>query len=150
MVEYTKEFEFLAESLPQLVWMKNPDGSRSYLSKKWSEYTGIPLENKTWDWTQAIHPEALEKTIFCWNECVTTGNLFQCECRIRKKDGTYRWYLVNAVHKVDSSGNIVWVRTCTDTHDYRIREEQLSEKNKELQKITSELGQLYLYFFFQP
>jgi PAS domain S-box-containing protein len=134
------ELELLVESMPQLVWTKSPEGNRKFLNKKWVEYTGLTRDNKDWDWTSVIHPEDHDKTVNIWNESLVTGKFFEFQCRLKRKDGTFRWHLARAIPVADDYGHTtVWVGTCTDIHETRMREKELEVKNIELSKINTDL-----------
>jgi len=62
---------------------------------------------------------------------------FAAEARMRRADGCYRWFLIQAVPLHDSGGRIVrWYGTNTDV-------EELKLAQQELQKQTSRLDQLF-------
>ncbi len=45
-----EKFSALAESVPQLVWMAEPDGFIFWYNRHWYEYTGTtPEEMEGWD-----------------------------------------------------------------------------------------------------
>src|SRR5579863_2677269 len=48
-------FRTLAESLPEIIWTASPDGLDDFFSRKWSEYTGLTMEQSVGSgWTAAI------------------------------------------------------------------------------------------------
>jgi PAS domain S-box-containing protein len=134
------ELELLVESMPQLVWTKTPFGERKFLNKRWEEYTGLTRDNKDWDWTSVIHPEDHDKTVNYWNESLRTGKFFEFECRLKRKDGEYRWHLARSIPVVNEYGKTtVWVGTCTEIHENKMRERELEVKNIELSKTNTDL-----------
>jgi PAS domain S-box-containing protein len=133
------ELELLVESMPQMVWTKTPDGRRKFLNKKWAEYTGLSRDNKEWDWTSVIHADDHDKTVELWDRSLVTGKFFEFECRLRRKDGEYRWHLSRAIPAVNEGKVVVWVGTCTDIHENKMRERELDLKNKELSKTNTDL-----------
>jgi PAS domain S-box-containing protein len=140
MIPCSKEFELLAEAMPQLVWTKNPEGGREYLNKKWEEYTGISLYSSNWDWTDVIHPEDYDITVDKWDESLNNGTIFQVECRLRRYDGFYEWHLIRSVPVRDDDGNIlIWIGTCTQIQDYKLNEEELKYKNQKLVSVNNDL-----------
>ena len=36
------DFELIAESIPEIVWMAAPDGATEYFNERGTEYTGMP------------------------------------------------------------------------------------------------------------
>ena len=73
-IEKIQEFKFLADSIPQIVWTSNPDGSPSYYNKEWINLTGLTLEDTLeTGWGTILHPEDLENVTEIWSRALTTG-----------------------------------------------------------------------------
>ena len=59
-----EQFRVLADSIPQLAWMANPDGSISWYNRRWYEYTGTTFEQmEGWGWQSVHNPELLPAVI---------------------------------------------------------------------------------------
>ncbi len=120
--------QFLAESIPQIVWTAQPDGTVDYFNGHWFHYTGLPAE-QTLDrgWQAALHPDDLHPYLDKWQRAVQTGDRYEAEFRLRRgSDGSYRWHLARALAMRDPNGAIVkWVGTCTDIHDQKRAEQTL-------------------------
>ncbi len=114
--ESEAKFRTLAEAMPQIVWMAQPDGSKTYFNQRWLDYTGLSLEESLGPgWLNAIHPDDRQSTMEAWSMAVDTGRVLERETRLRKADGSFHWMLVRALRLYDSAGNIVsWLGTCTD------------------------------------
>ncbi len=57
--ESESHFRHLADSMPQIVWVVAADGTLEFINRRWTEYTGLPLEQSR-DPTciqQVIHPD---------------------------------------------------------------------------------------------
>lgn len=116
------KFRFLSESMPQIVWTATTDGKRDYTNQRWTEYTGMTLDQtQGWGWVTAIHPDDVRKCIDSWNRSLGTGELYECEYRFRRaSDDIYRWHLGRACPLKDKQGVIIkWFGTCTDIEDYK-------------------------------
>ena len=51
---------------------------------------------------------------------------YSLECRLRRANGVYRWWLIRGVPVLDKLGNILkWVGTCTDIDDIKQAESQV-------------------------
>ncbi len=93
------EFEFrgLAESLPVIAWTADSTGSFNWYNQKWYDYTGQrPDEAIGWGWQTVHHPEDFLEVMQRWPECVSTGEPFEMELRLRAADGTFHWFLSRA------------------------------------------------------
>ncbi|PRY09863.1 PAS domain S-box-containing protein [Pontibacter ummariensis] len=130
------------ESLPLLTWTATPDGLVDYYNQRWYSFTGANLDKmKDWGWQRFIHPDDLERTTAQWHHCIATGEDFMSENRWRSaQDGTYRWFLARAVPLRDADNRIrMWVGSHTDIEDHKKAEEELMEKNLELERINRDL-----------
>jgi PAS domain S-box-containing protein len=130
--EREQRFSALAESLPELVWMSNPNGERVYTSKRYQEYTGMKSEELMGSrWRQLLHPDDLAHTDTLWQRCMESGELYQNEYRIRRHDGLYRSFLVRGVAVRNEAGEIEqWVGSATDIHDRKLAEEAVRRTEK--------------------
>ncbi|MEO8453020.1 MAG: PAS domain-containing protein, partial [Gemmatimonadota bacterium] len=117
----TEEFSTLAESMPQIVWITRPDGGVVYCNQQWADYTGLPLEESYGlGWAKPFHPDDAERARVAWAHATTMLTGYSIECRMRRADGVYRWWLVRGLPQLDATGNVVkWFGTCTDIHDLK-------------------------------
>ena len=127
-----KEFRSLAESMPQIVWATRPDGAIFYSNPQWVDYTGFSVERSFGDgWTSALHPDDAARVSDVWELASRTGEPFSLECRLRRADGVYRWFLVRSVPVRNASGEIIkWFGTSTDIEDIRQTAEALRESDE--------------------
>ncbi|MGA2886743.1 MAG: PAS domain S-box protein [Terracidiphilus sp.] len=130
--ESERWFQALAESLPQLVWVANAAGERTFCNQRFVNYTGIPLSELTGtSWLRFVHPDDLARKIEKWKHCVQTGEPYVNEYRLRRHDGVYRHFLSRANPIHDHNGEIDrWLGTSTDIHDQKIAEEALRRSEK--------------------
>jgi two-component system, sensor histidine kinase and response regulator len=122
----------LTEALPQLVWTATPDGSCDYFSTQWTQHTGVPQsELLGWRWLETLHPDDRERTRQVWTTAVQGPGAYDVEYRVRRADGSYRWFKTRGVPIRDSEGNVFkWFGTCTDITDLRRTEEALRESEE--------------------
>ncbi|MGH2617032.1 MAG: GAF domain-containing protein, partial [Thermomicrobiales bacterium] len=128
-------FRHLADSMPQIAWIFGGDGTTlEYLNERWSGYTGKRrLPATISDFNDPIHPDDLPGVIESWSDSLRTRRTFQCELRLRGRDGAYRWFLSRAVPVYDRAEKVVqWFGTSTD-----IDETKRAESN---QRFLAELG----------
>jgi PAS domain S-box-containing protein len=83
---------FRVDSIPALVHTARPNGYLDYFNKRWLEYLGVTLDKVSgWNWTVFVHPENVGGILTKWRDCLTTGEIFQYETRVRRANGEYRW-----------------------------------------------------------
>ncbi len=115
-------YRTLAESLPQLVWTALPNGECDYLSRQWVEYTGVPEADQLgYRWLDVVmHPDDRDLTRAAWITAVSDLAAYDLEYRLRRHDGTYRWFKTRGTPVRDCGGEIVkWFGTCTDIDDQK-------------------------------
>jgi diguanylate cyclase (GGDEF)-like protein/PAS domain S-box-containing protein len=87
-------FRDLADSVPVLIWLADPDGYCTYFNRRWLEFTGRSLaEDLGFGWTEEIHPADREGCLTVYGEAIRTRDAFEIEYRMRRHDGSYRWIL---------------------------------------------------------
>jgi PAS domain S-box-containing protein len=132
------EFRQLAESMPQIVWITSADGKNTYFSQQWMDYTGLTLEESLGEgWNKPFHPDDQQPAWEAWHRATTTCGIYSVEARLRRADGTYRWWLVRGVPHFDDSGQIIkWFGTCTDVHDVKVANLELERVNLALKMLS--------------
>ncbi len=84
-IEKIQEFKFLADSIPQIIWTSNPDGTMVYYNKHWFDYTGLsPEDTLYYGWEPVIHPEDAPKDYADWHHSLATGAPYSSELRFRR------------------------------------------------------------------
>jgi PAS domain S-box-containing protein len=125
-----KRLRDVVETIPTMTFTALSDGSSTFVNKRWTEYTGLSVEQSSGaGWQCAIHPEDLVHHSGKWRISVETGQPFEDEARFhRATDGEYRWFLVRAVPLQDQHGKIVkWYGTLTDIEDRKRAGEALQQ-----------------------
>ena len=117
----------IINTIPTTAWTTRPDGYCDFLNQVWLEYAGMSAEQaEGWGWAEAIHPDDRENLVDEWHLCLVSGTPVDTEARIRRFDGSYRWFLFRANPLRDESGKIVkWYGTTIDIEDRKQREETL-------------------------
>jgi PAS domain S-box-containing protein len=133
IIESESRLRQLADAMPQIVYTCGPDGLVDYANQRWGEYVGVPVEQSLgFKWIEAIHPDDREITRRRLREAGETGQPFETEYRLRRKDGQYRWYLARGSPIRNAQGRIVkWIGTSTDIHD---RKEAEAEREESLDR----------------
>ena len=115
------------DAIPSLVWSARPDGAAEFFNQRWLDYTGLTSqEAEIWGWQVTIHADDLDRMVTYWQAAVTTGESVEIEGRLRRFDGSYRWFLNRAEPFRDESGQIIrWYGTSTDIDDSKQAEGRL-------------------------
>src|SRR6202035_4812213 len=136
-----KHLRDVVDTIPAIVWSTLPDGSNTYVNKRFVEYSGMSAERMAGSgWQTLIHPDDLERHAGKWKEAVATGKPYENEVRSRRSDGQYRWQLDRGVPLRDEGGNIVkWYGVTTDIEDRKCAEEALQLVSNDLQDSKARL-----------
>jgi PAS domain S-box-containing protein len=136
-----KELRDVIDTIPAIVWSTVPDGSNTYVNKRYVEYTGLSTEQVAGSgWKALIHPDDLEQHAAKWTQAIATGKPHESEVRSRRSDGQYRWQLDRGVPLRDEDGNIVkWYGVTTDIEDRKRAEEALRLVSSDLQDSKAKL-----------
>ena len=129
------EFRALAESMPQIVWTSRADGLNTYISQTWLDYSGMTSGESLDGWSEAFHPEDRARAWATWEQALATSGSYSLQCRLRRADGAYRWWLICAVPLRNDAGETVkWVGTCTDVDDLKRAELAVASANRALEE----------------
>ena len=102
-----REFRELAESMPQIVWATRADGWNIYFNQQWVDYTGLTLEESYGEgWITPFHPDDRQRAWDAWQRATQHRDTYSLECRLRRADGVYQWWLIRGVPLLSANGEI--------------------------------------------
>jgi PAS domain S-box-containing protein len=121
-------------SMPQIVWSTRPDGYHDFYNDRWYDFTGMPHGSTDGDgWAGLFHPDDQPLAWSRWQHSLATGEPYEIEYRLRRRDGSYGWVLGRAAPIRGEDGRIErWLGTCTDIAALKAAEDQLEMIAREL------------------
>ena len=124
-----QEFRSLAEAMPQIVWATRPDGWNIYFNQQWVDYTGMTMEESYGHgWNTPFHPDDKQRAWDAWQRATQHNEPYSLECRLRRADGVYRWWLIRGAPMRGANGEILkWFGTCTDIEERKQAEAALQQ-----------------------
>lgn len=119
--ESEQRFRTMADAMPQLAWIADPDGFIFWYNQRWYDYSGTtPEQMEGWGWQSVHDPEKLPKVMERWTASIATGQPFEMEFPLLGVDGKYREFLTRGVPMKDSEGRVLrWLGTNTDVSEAR-------------------------------
>ncbi|MBS0471049.1 MAG: PAS domain S-box protein [Proteobacteria bacterium] len=125
--ESERQFRMLANSIPQLAWIADGDGSIFWYNDRWYDYTGTTLDQMFgWGWTAVHHPDHVERVKTRIRHSWDTGEVWEDTFPLRGRDGQYRWFLSRAMPMRGSDGRLWrWFGTNTDITAQREHEQKI-------------------------
>jgi PAS domain S-box-containing protein len=135
-----QEFRSLAEAVPQIVWATRPDGWNIYFNQQWVDYTGMTAEESYGHgWNTPFHPDDQQRAWEAWQRATQHNERYSLECRLRRADGVYRWWLIRGEPMRGANGEILkWFGTCTDIEEIKKAQAELQEANDLLEQRVAE------------
>jgi PAS domain S-box-containing protein len=131
------ELRQILDLAPQIIAVYGPNREQLYANRILLDYLGLTLE----DWQQRFdragiaHPDEWERVNLHFDRALTSGDAFESEMRLRKGDGSYRWFLARFNPLRDERGQITrWYVTGTDIEDRKQAEERLRSENVALRE----------------
>jgi PAS domain S-box-containing protein len=87
-----QRFRSFADAAPALLWISEPDGSCSFISHGWCEFTGqAESEALGFGWLEAVHPDDRPLAAERFAGANRQKMPFDIEYRLRRADGMFRW-----------------------------------------------------------
>ncbi len=134
-----EQFRTLANAIPHLCGMANPDGWCFWVNQRWLDYTGLaPEESVGRGWLSVLDPEASREALERWRHSIAAGEPFESVFPVRGVDGVVRPFLARAVPIRDRDDRVVrWFNTMTDISEQRRTEDALRKAHgEELTRAT--------------
>src|SRR5271166_406699 len=135
-----QELDAIVSTAPDIIFSRQADGARDYISDRFYEYTGAVTGSANgFGWLDFVNPEDRERSMSHWLRCVQSGDNYESEYRMRGKDGEYRWFRARAVPIRDFEGKIIkWYGTCSDIHDSKLLEQSIRDSATQLEKLVDD------------
>ena len=134
-----EQFRQLADTLPQMVWACDAHGAATYLSPQWTAYAGMPVgELLGSGWFALLHDDDRDRVNALWHAAVERKEAFNCEYRVLRSDGAYRWFRSCGAPQHDAAGVVVrWFGTCTDIDDAHTTTAALQKERDRMARIAA-------------
>src|SRR3984957_11836505 len=143
--EQEAELRQILDLAPQLITVYGPNRERLYANRVVLDYVGLSLE----EWRgvpgddKYFHPDDTERINGFFDRAVARASADELELRVRKKDGSYRWFLARFNPLRDEQGQITrWYVTGTDIEDRKQAEDRLRQENVALREEIDKASML--------
>ncbi|VIO72965.1 Sensor protein FixL [Bradyrhizobium ivorense] len=133
-----RNLNVIINTIPAAVWSARPDGSAEFFNQHYLEYVNRTSEQmRDWGWTAAVHPDDLNALTRAWKSIMASRQPGEAEARLRRFDGTYRWFLFRANPLRDRTDNVIkWFGINIQIEDRKRAEEELRETQAKLAHMT--------------
>ncbi len=132
--ESEERFRLIASTAPVIIWMSDADQQGTYINEAWTSLTGLPQQAALGDrWTQALHPDDLERCVETYTHGFNRREPFHIEYRLRRHDGEFRWIFAQGVPRYDARGSFAgYIGSAIDVTERKEAEELLSTLSQRL------------------
>jgi len=128
--------------VPAITWVADSAGSCLLVNRAWREFTGRSLEESLGGgWLAVIHSDDSSALPELIKTSMVDKASFTVDCRLRRRDGRYRWMQNNGQPLVDEqTGNTVgYVGFCYDVTLHRQAAEGLRQANDKYRSVLASL-----------
>ncbi len=125
-----------ADTAPAMLWVTEPDGRCSFLSRGWSEFTGqAEAQGLGFGWLEMVHPDDRAATGDAFVQANAGRQPFALEHRLRRSDGHWHWVIDAGSPRWGASGEFQgYVGSVTDIHARRSAEDSLRQSEQRLRQ----------------
>jgi formate hydrogenlyase transcriptional activator len=130
------ELRQIVDLAPQLIAVYGPKLERFYANRTTLDYLGISLDEWRHEtFAHSTHPDDWERLETSKARAVSSGAAYEVELRLRKHDGSYRWFLARYNPVRDDKGQITrWYVSATDIEDRKQAEDRVRRENVALRE----------------
>jgi PAS domain S-box-containing protein len=130
------ELRLILDLGPQLIVVFGPNRQRLYANRTTLDYLGSSLDEWRHKSSPAdVHPDDSERFKTYMDRALSSGAADDVELRLRKHDGSYRWFLTRFNPLRDEQGLTTrWYLTGTDIEDRKHAEDRLRTENVALRE----------------
>ena len=139
--ELPLELRSFLDRIPTIAWSALPDGSLDFCNQPFRDYTCLsPEQFYGSEWKSAVHRDDLPQFETWWQDLRQSQKAGTTEVRLRRFDGSSRWFLVFANPLRDESGHIFrWYGTNIDIEDRKRAEENLRARELSWRQIVDNI-----------
>jgi PAS domain S-box-containing protein len=134
-----RPFELIVDNIPGLVFTTSPNGELEFVNRRVLEYFGRTLaELKQWARSDSIHPDDVPSVLAARKRALDARAPWESPPhRLRRSDGTYRWFIGRTCPVLDADGRIVrWYSLLTDIEDRKRAEDALRASEDSLRRVV--------------
>jgi PAS domain S-box-containing protein len=131
----------MADNVPVMIWVTQPDGSCTYLNKRWYDFTGQSKESSLgYGWLSTVHPDDVARSERLFLQANEEQKSFEFIYRLKSKNGEYRWAIDSGLPKFNVEGKFEGFVGCViDIHERQLSEEALQKLSLKLAITNDDL-----------
>jgi PAS domain S-box-containing protein len=145
---YDVDARELLDSIPGLVALLTVNGEVEFVNRHILEYTGQTLDElKQWGTNGTVHADDLPHVAQVFGQAIGSGSPYEIVQRLRRSDGSYRWFQNSGFPLRDDNGGIArWCVLLTDIDERKRAEDALRKSERESRLIVDSIPGLVATF----
>ena len=141
-LERSRNYYFsLFEQFPGMIWQALTENRHGYyFNERWLKFTGHNFPDELDNgWLQSVHPDDRESLMAAHRKAYSARSVYEVQYRLRRADKQYRWIAELASPLYDFRDHFTgYMGGCFDVTDREELQQELSQKNRELQQALLE------------
>lgn len=136
-----QSFRAMLDNIPGLVAVADADGLQTYSNRRCTDYYGVSSDKlQGVGFLNIVHPEDRDLVAETRLQCMRTGQPMDMAHRLRRHDGTYRWFHARVEPVRDENGRIAnWYGLFTDIERQRNVEDALRASERDVRSIVDNI-----------
>jgi PAS domain S-box-containing protein len=145
--EIDERFRSLADAAPAMLWVTEQDGTCSFLSRGWYEFTGqTEAAGLGTGWRHSVHPDDRAACDAVFDAAHVEREPFVVEYRARRHDGVYRWVIDSARPRLGPGGEFLgYVGSVIDVTERKQSEQGVRRSQEQLELLSDIVPALISY-----
>jgi len=137
----TPEMARALDWVPAMIWVSDKEARCCHVNLAWQEFVGRSLEDSLGDgWLSAMHPDDAAAWPEQIRRALHEGHPFVLECRLRKRDGRYRWLMKSGRPFYGDAGQLQgFIGCCMDVTEQRKALDALRQATEKHRSVLSNL-----------
>ena len=131
------QLKMIIDAIPQIIVVLSPDGRALDANQMTLDFAGLTLEEVRNDGfrMRVFHPDDVQRLRETREAALGGTSPFELEHRARRKDGQYRWLLIQYNPLLDETGAVLrWYATATDIDARKHAEDSVRSENQALRE----------------
>jgi len=135
------ELHSFLDRIPTMAWSALADGSLDFFNQPFRDYVGLSSDDlHRLGWKSSVHHDDIEHLETWWQTLRKSPDAGTTEVRLRRFDGSPRWFLIFANPVRDESGTVVrWYGTNLDIEDRKRAEAILQARELSWRQIVDNI-----------
>jgi PAS domain S-box-containing protein len=131
--ESETRFRLVADTAPVMIWMSGLDKKPTYFNHLWLDFTGFSETDLQDRLSEIVHPDDYQQCHEVYCRGFDQRQPFRKECRLRRRDGQYRWMLDIGVPRFHKDGSFAgYIGSCIDVTEHKVAQEAMSDLTRKL------------------